>query len=239
MKTFIKNKMMEIVNLQLSDLKTIASNRKIIENQVKVLGRSIKKHNILRLPVVVETSVYSGSKELYILDGQHLVKVLINEGIKSTPCFLVKENNRSKIVDLMATLNNTSKRWKAIDYINHYAANGNPDYQQLLDDINLYKFTPTICGLVTGSRGLIKKGTFRYYRPDSQKLYKYLNDIRYIIPDCSNYFLNAFITFYRELDKYNHSKLVKLLKRELHNGQKFEFSTAGAYLFLTRLYYEN
>lgn len=228
---------MEIVEIPLNQLKTIASNRNITESQVKVLGLSIKKNNILRLPVIVETSVYSGSKELYILDGQHLVKVLINEGIKSIPCFLVRHNNRSNIVDLMATLNNTSRKWKAIDYINHYAANGNPDYQKLLDDINLYKFTPTVCALVTGTRSAIKKGTFKYHRPDSQKLYKYLNDIRYIVPECSNYMLNAFVTFYRELNSYNHLKLVKLLKKELHNGEKFEFSTAGAYLFLTRLYY--
>lgn len=107
--------------------KSFISNREIDPKHVKRLARSLKRRNLMYVrPVLV-------NDEMYVIDGQHRVEAcrMIGE-----PVWFLKIGSLTR-ADI-GILNTAQLNWRQIDFINFYAIEGVPEFQELSKLINTY-----------------------------------------------------------------------------------------------------
>jgi hypothetical protein len=94
-------------------------NREVQATHVESMVKSLRKMGCIRDVIVAETNVIEGIKKRYIVDGQHLFNALIRENMPIA-YRIITVNTEKDLIENMAALNNTSKSWKLLDYINAY-----------------------------------------------------------------------------------------------------------------------
>lgn len=136
----IVNKVELTTNLSLKDKKWLKTNegfkilaginRNITPKHVTKIAKSIRKYGMLRPVIVVETALFSGKKERYILDGQHSYNACLSLNVEIP--YIVMDNlyTVEDIIACIASFNASSKSWTTFDYVYAWAA-VKEDYRQL------------------------------------------------------------------------------------------------------------
>ena len=195
-------------------------NREIQAVHVEKMVNSIRSMGCIRDIVVAETNLIDGIKRKYIIDGQHLVSACQREGLPIV-YRLVQINTDEELVEKMAALNNTSKSWNLINYINAWKY-VNTDYMTLLKYINLYNLEPSMIAMIamnqnntTGTSKLIKKGEFVISNSKTAAMCKAFSDFFIKIGTADRWIKFNFLSvFTSEYGKYDHTKA--LLKLDKH-----------------------
>lgn len=111
-------------------------NRPINSINCDALKSSVLQYGLQREINIVETSILTGTKGMFIIDGQHLVTIvntLDAELIKGTPSVRINiTEDVIELIGLMSTLNSTGKKWGLDDYARAWANQGIEDYVKLL-----------------------------------------------------------------------------------------------------------
>ena len=147
-----------------SMFKTIDGNRRV-GNTLR-LEKSMKEHGVLPVPIIV-------NDKFEVIDGQHRLKAAEKLGL-SVPYMVYKNAD----IDDCILMNNTSKPWEMIDYINSYAERGYPAYVELRQLLEKYNSLPqrTIIdiGFGAGTEGsahlnsIIKTGNYCFHTSASK-----------------------------------------------------------------------
>ena len=104
-----------IENIDISKVLELPFNRIKKEKQIKSLMNAVTNVGILRTPVYVKTKAITGKKELYSLDGQHLLEGCKRFEVKTVKGIVVETESISEMVNMMAGLNNVNQKWTLID----------------------------------------------------------------------------------------------------------------------------
>jgi hypothetical protein len=137
--------------------KTVEGNRPINPKHVETLKAAIQQSNLLDIcPIVVD-------KDFAVIDGQHRLAAAKELGI---PVWY--RQDISLDIASLITLNANQQKWTAGDYVNYYAARGNPDYLRfkrcmMAINVDVRALLATISRLVGGSfYRHLKSGTFKF-----------------------------------------------------------------------------
>jgi|TARA_R110000823_G_scaffold103745_5_gene221318 hypothetical protein len=187
-------------------------NREIRSEHVEKLIKSIKTMGIIRPVIVCKTDVVEGEMKNYIIDGQHLATACESENL-AIPYVTITCKDEIDIVNQMGMLNNSSKSWALIDYVNAYKFCFN-DYRHLLKFKNLYNLelnmVAALCthhySLVKNSQ-TIKSGTFTITNDKAAKMCKEFSEIFLMISNVDRSvkfsFLNSFMQSYSKISQKN------------------------------------
>ena len=105
-------------------------NRPIIPTHVIKVCRSIRRYGMLRAVIVVETTLFTGKTERYIIDGQHAYNACLSLGIEIPYVIIPNLNTIEEIIACIASFNASSKSWSMADYV-HAWSSVREDYRQL------------------------------------------------------------------------------------------------------------
>lgn len=111
-------------------------NRSIIKANKARIERSMRRNGILGTILAVNTDIFGEGKHWYIIDGQHryMAAKSLNRLEELKVDFLKTEiTSLQALVNLVAELNNSSRGWEILDYVNIYTAIGNEEYKKLKD----------------------------------------------------------------------------------------------------------
>ena len=198
-------------------------NREIKSQHVEELVESIRNMGIIRPVVACETDVVEGEKKLYIIDGQHLATALEREGM-SIPYTTIEVKDELDLVNKMGKLNNSSKSWALLDYVNAYKFCSN-DYRKLLKFKNLYNLELMMVGALcrnhysfTINSKVIRSGEFKITNPLAESMCKDFSDLFIMLANVDRSikfsFLSAFIQAY---GKISQSEIINNLKSNIKN----------------------
>jgi hypothetical protein len=195
-------------------------NREIQAVHVEKMVSSIRNMGCIRDVIVAVTNLIDGITRCYIIDGQHLFTACQREGLPIV-YRAVKINTDEELVEKMAALNNTSKSWNLINYVNAWKY-VNTDYMTLLKYINLYNLEPSMIAMIamnqtnaTGTSRLIKKGEFVISNSKTAEMCKAFSDFFIKIGTADRWIKFNFLSvFTSEYGKYDHAKA--LLKLDKH-----------------------
>jgi hypothetical protein len=146
-------------------------NRGIDSKHVQKMITSIRKMGVIRAVITTTTNIIEGTEKTYIIDGQHLATALEREGLP-IPCIDIKIESEEDLIEKMAYLNNSSKSWDLMNYINAWKMI-RPDYMKLFKWKNMYDIEITMLAIIgvnnTGLRqstGAVKTGQFKITNPN-------------------------------------------------------------------------
>lgn len=207
-----------IEKLALATLNQINFNRGVKLKHMTQMLNSMMQYGILRVPVVVRTSIF-GKKGDYIIDGQHLIAALNKADHKITDCIVIEDNDITRIINTMAVLNNTNSVWKIDDYVNAYCAMpGKEDYRQLKVHHLATGFNFSVSAkILSGTSGFIKCGKFKINCTDIDEMTKNLVDITSLYDTNNSKFMLSYITFSRNTKNYDHKKFMQLAAKAKKN----------------------
>lgn len=196
-------------------------NREIRSEHVEKLVKSIRTMGIIRPVIVCKTDVIEGEMKNYIVDGQHLATACEREKL-SIPYVNITCTDEVDIVEKMGMLNNSSKSWALIDYVNAYKFCFN-DYMKLLKFKNLYNLelnmVAALCtnhySVVSNSQS-IRTGQFVITNKKAEQMCADFSEIFLMISNVSRSvkfsFLNGFMQSY---GKINQKTIVNNLRRNI------------------------
>lgn len=204
-----------------SKFAVLPMNRGIDSKHVQKMIASIRKMGVLRCVITTTTDIIEGEKKRYIIDGQHLATALEREG-KPIPYIEINVESEQDLVEKMAYLNNSSKSWDLMNYINAWKMI-QPDYMKLFKWKNMYDIEITMLAAIginnagfKNSSQSIKTGDFRITNPNAEDMCKAFNDIFLKIGMSERsvkfQFLTAFLQAY---GSYNHAKVITNLEKHL------------------------
>ena len=192
-------------------------NRELDYRHTATMRQSVSLHGNNRLVIIVKTDVIDGVMREYIADGQHLFEALVTLGYHVVYKYVVV-GTKEQLVKLLTDMNNTSKPWKLIDYINAWAEL-TEDYKHLQRSITRYGIKPQGIAMVAMNvpnrasiAHLIKLG--RYHVVDRTRFRTMMNHIVDLlsIPEIGinnagylpNRLIASFIRHYNSTQHYNH-----------------------------------
>ena len=202
-------------------------NREIKSQHVEELVESVRNMGIIRPVVACETDVVEGEKKLYIIDGQHLATALERENIP-IPYTIIDVENEVDLVHKMGKLNNSSKSWALLDYVNAYKFCNN-DYMKLLKYKNLYNLELMMVAALCRNHysfnlnsKIIRSGEFEITNSKVESMCKDFSDLFIMLANVDRgikfSFLAAFIQSYGKISQKNvlnnlskHIKSIKLI----------------------------
>lgn len=198
-------------------------NREIKPHHVTKLATSVDKIGIIR-PVVVAELNYKGKKGMYIIDGQHLYFALLRLNMP-IPYVTISISNDMELVEKLALLNNSSKSWTLIDYIQAWAFI-QPSYKTLIKHFNVYDLELSIIATILNGRSenilrTIKTGKFKVNNEEkSIALMEYTTDLLKLIPrldrTSNRRLVNSYIMFVNDkYATYDHKKFMIYLKKNM------------------------
>lgn len=204
-----------------SKFAVLPMNRGIDSKHVQKMIASIRKMGVLRCVITTTTDIIEGEKKRYIIDGQHLATALEREE-KPIPFIDIPVESEEDLIMKMAYLNNSSKSWDLMNYINSWKMI-RPDYMKLFKWKNMYDIEITMlaaigvnnAGIKTSTQS-IKTGNFKITNPNAEDMCKAFNDIFLKIGMSERsvkfQFLAAFLQAY---GSYNHTKVIANLDKHL------------------------
>lgn len=204
-----------------SKFAVLPMNRGIDSKHVQKMIASIRKMGVLRCVITTTTNIVEGETKRYIIDGQHLATALEREGMP-IPYVDIKVESEEDLIEKMAYLNNSSKSWDLMNYINSWKMI-RPDYMKLFKWKNMYDIEITMLAAIgTNNAGIkhstqsIKTGSFKISNPNAEDMCKAFNDIFLKIGMSERsvkfQFLTAFLQAY---GNYNHEKVIANLDKHL------------------------
>lgn len=205
-----------------STFSTLPMNRDVDSAHVQKMIKSIRAMGVIRPVVICETTCIDGVKRKYILDGQHLATALEREGLE-IPFTEISVTDEKDIVHKMALLNNSSKSWTLLNYVNAYKMYY-PDYMKLFKWKNMYDIEPLMLAQIAyntcvwnGSLSkIIKQGDFEIKNPKAEEMCKAFNDFFIKLGRADRWikskFLSAFIQAY---GRYNHTTALANMSKNL------------------------
>jgi hypothetical protein len=229
-----------IEKVNLNSIKRLSFNRDTNLKQVNAITNSITYHGLLRLPVCVRTKSISGKKEIFTIDGQHLIAALDKVNCRHTNAIIVETESVEEIVQMMAVLNNVSLKWNLNDYVNAYTALGIYDYNVLKKHCIDNELSIAISAEILSGNNeckTIKKGTFKLNSGDSDIITKHVVDFKKIVSKNISKLDKAYIRFVRSLGKdYNHKAFLDYLIKEKSLKSHIPQDTTFLYTLLHELY---
>lgn len=197
-------------------------NRSIDSKHVQKMVSSIRSMGVIRPVICVETNIFDGTRGRYIIDGQHLFTALTAENLE-IPYIILPIEDEHDIVHQMALLNNSSKSWTLMNYVNAFKMHI-PDYRTLIVLNNKYNIEPlmlaAICtrgtsATVLGSK-LIKSGNFKITNPETEEMAKAFNDFFLKIGRADRWVKHQFLqVFMRAWGTYDHNKALSNLDKHI------------------------
>lgn len=205
-----------------SKFAVLPMNRGIDSKHVQKMITSIRKMGVLRCVITCTTNIIEGEEKTYIIDGQHLATALEREDMP-IPYIEIEINSEEDLVEKMAYLNNSSKSWDLMNYINAWKMI-RPDYMKLFKWKNMYDIEITMLaiigvnnGAIQQSTSIVKTGDFKITNPKAEEMCKAFNDIFLKIGKSDRavkfQFLNAFMQAYN--GKYDHAKIITAIDKHL------------------------
>jgi hypothetical protein len=215
-------------------------NRSIDSKHVQKMVESIRKMGVIRPIICVETNIFDGTRGRYIIDGQHLFTALTAENLE-IPYITLPIEDEHDIVHQMALLNNSSKSWTLMNYVNAFKMHI-PDYRTLIVLNNKYNIEPlmlaAICtkgtsAVVSGSQ-LLKSGNFRITNADAQEMAKAFNDFFLKIGRADRWVKHQFLqVFMRAWGTYDHEKSLENLDKHIKTIKAMS-DTGAAEAFISK-----
>jgi len=244
MKTELKDSLELLKKIKFSKdyekFKFLDNNRITNPGHIQTMIESVRHMGVIRPVVCIETDVISGKKEKYITDGQHLFTGLVAEGLE-IPYIVLNIEDEVELVIKMAKMNNSSKPWTLINYVNAFKPYL-PDYQKLYKMRNKYNIEPLMlaticsrgtCSAISGSR-LIKSGQFKISNPESNEMAKAFNDFFIEIGRADRWVKHQFLqVFMRAWGTYNHESSILNLKKHLKTIKAMS-DTGAAEAFISK-----
>lgn len=199
-----------------SKFSALPMNRDIDSKHVQKMITSIRKMGVIRCVITTTTDMIEGVKKTYIIDGQHLATALEREG-KPIPYIEKTITDEEDLIDKMAFLNNSSKSWDLMNYINAWKMI-RPDYMKLFKWKNMYDLEISMVACIATNMPSIrygtqpiKNGSFTITNAKAEEMCKAFNDIFLQIGmverNVKFQFLNAFMAAYSST--YNHAAVMK------------------------------
>ena len=182
---------------------------------------SLREQGCVRAVQCCKTNLIEGVEKLYIIDGQHLATALEREG-QPIPYIVRSIDSEEDLIRKMAYLNNSSKSWDLMNYINAWKMI-RPDYMKLFKWKNMYDIEITMLAIIGVNNAAfkyntraIKTGTFKITNPFAEQMCKDFNDIFLKIGMSDRaikfQFLSAFMQAY---GNYNHQQVIVNLDKHL------------------------
>ena len=204
-----------------SKFSVLPMNRAIDSKHVQKMIVSIRKMGVLRCVITTTTNMIEGVEKTYIIDGQHLATALEREG-KPIPYIEIPVESEEDLIEKMAYLNNSSKSWDLMNYINAWKMI-RPDYMKLFKWKNMYDIEISMLASIgVNNAGLrhssssIKTGEFTVTNPHAEQMCKYFNDIFIKIGMADRavkfQFLGAFLQAY---PAYDHKKVMANIDKNI------------------------
>lgn len=221
-----------------SKFSVLPMNRGIDSKHVQKMITSIRKMGVIRPVIVCVTKIIDGEERTYIIDGQHLATALEREG-KEIPYIEIEVSSEEDLIDKMAYLNNSSKSWDLMNYINAWKMI-KPDYMKLFKWKNMYDIEISMLAAIginsasiLSSTGRIKTGQFQVTNSEAENMCKAFNDIFLKIGRVDRpikfQFLYAFLEAYGS--KYDHNKTMNLIDKHLKTVKLIAVGDeSGAYI---------
>ena len=197
-------------------------NRITDPKHIQKMVSSIRAMGVIRPVICVKVKFIDGTERLYIVDGQHLFKALCAEELE-IPYIIIEVQNDVDLVHKMAMLNNSSKSWTLLNYVNAFKMHI-PDYYSLFNLRLMYDIEPlmlvAICtksssAVVSGSQ-LLKSGNFKITNSEAQEMAKAFNDFFLKIGKADRWVKHQFLqVFMRAWENYNHKDALANLDKHI------------------------
>ncbi len=196
-------------------------NRGVDSRHVQKMITSIRKMGVIRCVIATTTNIIEGITKTYIIDGQHLATALEREGMP-IPYIEINVDSEQELIEKMAYLNNSSKSWDLMNYINAWKMTQS-DYMKLFKWKNMYDIEVSMLACIATNMPSIrygtqpiKNGTFKITNSKAEDMCKAFNDIFLKIGMADRgvkfQFLNAFMAAY---GTYNHDKVLANIDKHL------------------------
>ena len=204
-----------------SKFAVLPMNRGIDSKHVQKMIASIRKMGVLRCVITCTTDIIEGILKTYIIDGQHLATALEREGMPIPYIDIVIESEED-LVEKMAYLNNSSKSWDLMNYINAWKMI-RPDYMKLFKWKNMYDIEITMLAIsgvnnagIRQGTSKIKTGEFKITNSRAEEMCKAFNDIFLKIGMSDRAVKFQFLTaFMQAYGNYNHAKVLANIDKHL------------------------
>jgi hypothetical protein len=204
-----------------SKFAVLPMNRGIDSKHVQKMIASVRTMGVIRPVITTTTNIIEGETKTYIIDGQHLATALEREGL-AIPYIEIKVKTEEELILKMAYLNNSSKSWDLMNYINAWKMI-RPDYMKLFKWKNMYDIEVTMLAIlgvnnaaIKYSTSTVKTGDFKIVNPKAEEMCKAFNDIFLKIGMSDRavkfQFLGAFMQAY---GKYNHAKVMDNIDKHI------------------------
>ncbi len=118
------------VSTNYNDFNFLYFNRKVETRHVSEIVESVKRHGIISFVTVVITDCIDGTKQMYIVDGQHRFEAFRSLGLPILYT-VVEASDKKEIVRLIADLNKTSRRWSTRNFMEAWSSLKIDDYTQI------------------------------------------------------------------------------------------------------------
>lgn len=207
---------------------------------IQKMVTSIRAMGIIRPIICVKVRFIDGIERLYIVDGQHLFNALCAEGLE-VPYIVIETEDKIDLVNKMAMLNNSSKPWTLLNYVNAFKMYI-PAYNELFELRNKYNIEPlmlaAICtrgtsAVATGSQ-LLKSGNFRISNPHAEEMSKAFNDFFLKIGSADRWVKHQFLqVFMRAWGGYNHEQALANLDKHIKTVKAMS-DTGAAEAFISK-----
>ncbi len=215
-------------------------NRITDSKHVQKMVASIRSMGVIRPVICVKVKFIDGTERMYVIDGQHLFKALCAEELE-IPYIIIDVEGDIDLVNKMAMLNNSSKSWTLLNYVNAFKMHI-PDYHTLFNLRLMYDIEPlmlaAICtrgtsAVVSGSQ-LLKSGKFRITNPDAQEMAKAFNDFFLKIGRADRWVKHQFLqVFMRAWGTYDHNKALRNLDKHIKTVKAMS-DTGAAEAFISK-----
>ena len=212
-------------------------NRPIIPTHVIKVCKSIRRYGMLRPVIVVETTLFTGKTERYIIDGQHAYNACLSLGIEIPYIIIPNLNTIEEIISCIAYFNASSKSWAMADYV-HAWSSVREDYRQLNQLYEQFDLDfDTIMTATTEADGgsqvaKLKRGEFVV--ADYEKAHRVcqqISDVFEIIPRLdrfSNRTLTRACANLFKQDSYSAGKHAKMLAYMATHSDELKFVTSDS-----------
>jgi len=200
-------------------------NRGLDGKHIERMVNSIRSMGIIRPIVCIKTDIFDGEMKTYVIDGQHLLNACQRENLH-VPYITVDISTEEEIVQKMAKLNNSSKSWSLLDYVNAWKYH-NSDYAKLKKFTKMYNLevliVSQICNnskgfgnMASGSR-MLKKGEFSIINPKAEEMCKLFSDLFIAIGRADRWIKHQFLYVFLQAygPSYNHEKILKNIQKNI------------------------
>ena len=212
-------------------------NRPIIPTHVIKVCTSIRKYGMLRPVIVVETTLFTGKTERYIIDGQHAYNACLSLGREIPLVIIPNLNTIEEIIACIAHFNASSKSWSMADYV-HAWSSVREDYRQLNQLYEQFDLDfDTIMTAATEADGgshvaKLKRGEFVVADYDKAHLIcQQISDVFQVIPRLdrfSNRTLTRACASLFKQETYSAAKHAKMLAYMVKHSEQLKFVTSDS-----------